>query len=255
MKRSTIGWIVAALLAIGGASFAWLFFFAGGSGEPTTDLTTPELANTTTTSGAALTTEAGDDIDTAPSTTTTAAGETVTFVIDQSQSTARFELDEELRGNPTRVVGTTDEVVGQVRVDLSDTSNVEFSDVIVNARTFTTGSGNRDRAIRGPVMLDSGSDENELITLSVTAIDGLAGAVDVGDTLEFTITGDLTVKGFTEEVSFDVSATLVDATTLEGTAETEVTRDMFEIGIPSVPGVANVTNEVLIALDFVAVAG
>ena len=52
-----------------------------------------------------------------------------------------------------------------------------------------------------------------------------------------------------------MTATLVDETTLEGSATAQVTRDMFEIGIPSVPGVADVTNEVLIGLDFVAVAG
>lgn len=249
MKRSTIGWIVAALLAIGGAAFAWLFFFAGGSGEPTTELTTPEFADTTTST-------ATQDNDAATSPSTTApASEVSTFVIDQSRSQARFEIDEELRGNPTHVVGTTDQVVGQVRVDLSDSAGAEVSEIIINARTFTTGSGNRDRAIRGPVILDSGSDEHELITLAVTSVDGLSGQVNVGDAVEFTVTGDLTIKGTTEEVTFDVSAALVDDSTLEGSASAEVTRDMFEIGIPSVPSVANVTNEVLIAFDFVAVAG
>jgi hypothetical protein len=45
----------------------------------------------------------------------------------------------------------------------------------------------------------------------------------------------------------------VDETTIEGTVTAEVTRDMFEIGIPNVPGVAEVTNEVLIGLEFVAI--
>ena len=47
---------------------------------------------------------------------------------------------------------------------------------------------------------------------------------------------------------------MVDDTTVHGTAVAEITRDMFEIGIPNVPSVADVTNEVLVALDFVAVA-
>ena len=48
MNRTVIGWIVAGALAVAGATFAYLFWFAGGSGEPTTELTTPELAPTTT---------------------------------------------------------------------------------------------------------------------------------------------------------------------------------------------------------------
>jgi polyisoprenoid-binding protein YceI len=73
--------------------------------------------------------------------------------------------------------------------------------------------------------------------------------------VDFTITGDLTVKGTTQEVTFDASVTFVDRGTIEGTATAEITRDMFGIGIPSVPSVADVTNEVLIGIEFVALAG
>ena len=252
MNRSVIGWIAAGIVAVAGASFAWLFWFAGGSGEPTTELTTPELASTSTSATVAATSSTTPQADTTqpadPQTTST-------FEIDQSRSTVRFEIDEVLNGSPTHVVGTTDQVVGQIRVDMSDLSTVEFSEIIVNARTLETDSERRNRAIRGPVILDSGSDENELITLQVTSIEGLDGAAEVGDTFDFTVTGDLTIKGVTQPVTFQVSTTLTDETTLEGSATAEVTRDMFEIGIPSVPGVADVTNEVLIGLDFVAAAG
>lgn len=250
MNRSIIGWIGAGILAVAAASFAYLFWFAGGSGDPTTDLTTPELASPTP-SGAETTSTAG-------ATGTTGAEDTsssVAFVIDQSQSEARFEIDEVLNGNPTHVVGTTDQVVGQVRVDTGDLGTAEFSEIIINARTLETNSERRNRAIRGPVILDSGSDENELITLQVTSVDGLGGAVEPGASVDFTITGDLTIKGNTQPVTFDVTVTQVDESTVEGSATASVTREMFEIGIPSVPGVADVTNEVLIGLDFVAVAG
>jgi len=250
MKRSTIGWIVAAILVIGGGAFAYLFWFAGGSGEPTTELTTPELAGTTTSTVASET----ETTDSATG-TSGAASTAQAFVIDQSQSIASFELDELLSGTPTHVTGITDQVVGQVRVDPADLSTAEFSDMIINARTFTTGRDQRDRAIRGPIILDSGSDANELITFTPTSVDGLSGSIEVGDTVEFTVTGDLTIKGTTQSVTFASEVTYVDAGTIEGTATTEVTRDMFEIGIPSVPSVADVTNEVLLTLQFVALAG
>lgn len=251
MNRSVIGWIAGGILVVAGASFAWLFWFAGGSGEPTTELTTPELtATTTSTTITATSSTAGGASSTQPDQQTTS-----TFEIDQSQSTARFEIDEVLNGNPTHVVGATDQVVGQIRVDMSDLGSVEFSEIIINARTLETDSERRNRAIRGPVILDSGSDENELITLQVTSVEGSSGQAVVGETFEFTVVGDLTIKGITQQVSFDVNVTATDDDTIEGSATAEVTRDMFEIGIPSVPGVADVTNEVLIGLEFVAVSG
>lgn len=252
MKR-WFGWVVAAVFAVGLGAFAWLFFLAGGSGEPSTELTTPELAGTTTTTSDADTSDGSDS-----STTTAAAvatGDKVAYEIDQNASTASFELGEVLRGNPQQVVGTTDQVAGQFAVDVSDLSTVEFSDIVINARTFVTNSSTRDRQIRGPVILNSASDEHEFITFTVTSFEGLSGSASVGDTFEFTITGDLTIRDTTARATFDVSVTLADESTIEGTATTEVLRDDFGIGIPSVSSVADVTNEVTLSLVFVARTG
>jgi polyisoprenoid-binding protein YceI len=184
--------------------------------------------------------------------TTAAVAQTQAFVIDASRSTAAFEIDEVLRGEPKTVVGTTSEVAGQVVVDPSDLSTIEFSQIIVNARTFQTGSGNRDRAIRGPVILDSASDEFEFITFDVTSVDDLAGSLTVGEPLTFTVTGDLVIRGTSNEVTFDVTATPVDETSIEGVAIATVLRSDYGIGIPNVPGVADVGDEVVIRLEFVA---
>ena len=166
-----------------------------------------------------------------------------------------FVIDEDLQGEPNQVVGTTDQVVAVITLDPEDLSSVEFSDVLVNARTLRTDSERRDRAIRGPVILDAGSDEHELITFAVTTVEGLSGAAAIGETFDFTITGDLTIKGTTNSVTFDVTATLVNDTTIEGEAQATVLRGDFGIGIPNVPGVANVTEEVIIGLDFLAISG
>lgn len=253
MKR-TLLIVGATVVTLGVGAFAFIWF-SGGSGEPTTELTTPPLAADTTTSTAAPGSTVTTTSPTSTPTETTEAPSTdLTFVIGEG-SQARFELDEELRGSPKHVVGTTPEVVGQVRFDPSDPSGAEFSEIVINARTFQTDSSNRDRAIRSAVVLDSGSDEFELITFTPTGVDGLPDSLAVGDNLSFTVTGDLTIKGVTRPTTFDVEATWSDEQTLEGTAEAVVDRTEFGIGIPSVPSVANVTEEVLIALDFVAVPG
>ncbi len=57
------------------------------------------------------------------------------------------------------------------------------------------------------------------------------------------------------EDPFDVEVTLSDGSTIEGSVTTIVLRSDFGIGIPSVPGIADVGDEVVLSLSFVAVAG
>jgi polyisoprenoid-binding protein YceI len=242
MSRSTIGWIFAFVLAIGGSALAWLWF-AGGSGEPSAELTTPTIAELSTT------------LPESPATSQAAETVSRAYVIDASQSVAAFEIDEVLQGNPQRVVGETDQVAGQVQVNLDDPSSVQFSAIVINARTFRTDSERRDRAIRGPVILNSASDEHELITFEVTDVAGLPDVISIGETAQFMITGDLTIRGATNKATFDLEVTAVDESTLSGTATAQVLRSDFGIGIPSVPGVADVTDEVTLNLTFVALAG
>ncbi len=233
MNRSAVGWIVAFALAVGGSALAWVWF-AGGTGEPSTELTTPAIADAATTEP---------------------AGTSRTFVIDTSRSSVSFEIDELLQGSPNRVVGITDQVAGQVAFDMSDLSTTRFSEIVVNARTFKTDSERRDRAIRGPIILNSANDQFELITFANVVVAGLSGVAAPGDTLAFTLSGDLTIKGVTNEATFNVEATLVDDVNIEGSATTTVLRSDFGIGIPGVPGVADVSDEVVLSLTFVAIAG
>lgn len=244
MNRSLFRWIALAAVAVAGAGLAYVFL-AGGSGEPSTDLTTPTIASEAT---------LGSEDDPASTAGSGSVG-AVVFVIDASQSEASFQIDEVLRGSPNTVVGTTSEVAGQIRFDPADLSTLEFSQVVINARTFDTGSRLRDRAIRGPIILNSAQDEFELIILTSASANGLDGQANPGDALSFTVTGDLTIQSTTKSVTFDIVAELVDTQTIRGTAEAIVSRAEFGIGIPSVPIVADVGDDVLIRLDFVAISG
>lgn len=226
-------WALLAVALVGVAAFAYLYF-AGGSGEPSTDLTTPTIAAGSTTTSGADTSDAS------------------VFVIDPARSVASFQIDEVLRGNPQTATGSTSELAGQLQFEPEDLSTVEFSQILINARTLQTDSANRDRAIRTPIILNSSSDEFEFITFDVTSVDGLSGTATVGEERTFTISGDLTIKGTTSPATFEVTATLTDELTLDGTATATVLRNDYAIGIPNAPGVANVSDEVVITLDFVA---
>jgi len=175
---------------------------------------------------------------------------TVLFTLVQAESEARFTLSEELRGVPTTVIGSTDQVAGEIAVDLSNPANTQLGTIQVNARTVETNNDFRNRAIQNEI-LQTGS--FEFITFTPTSLSGLPASIAVGDTVSFQITGDLTIREITQTVTFEVTATLVTADRLEGLASVLVTRTAFSLAIPSVPNVANVSDEVLVELEFVAV--
>src|SRR5690606_34155070 len=121
-----------------------------------------------------------------------------------------------------------------------------------NARTLETDDENRTRALRNQI-LQSRMDDFEYATFVPTSLSGLPEEpVAVGDAVTFQLTGDLTVRNITNSVTFDVTVTLDSNERLQGSASTSTTRAAYELTIPNAPGVANVTDEVTLEIDFVA---
>lgn len=180
---------------------------------------------------------------------TAAAGGLVVYEISQGESEVRFELDEDLRGTRITVVGTTDQVAGQLALDLSDLSTAQVGVIQINARTLATDNDFRNRAIQNEI-LDTGA--FEFITFTPTAVNGLPASAATGEEISFTIDGDLTIRDVTAPVTFTVTATAVSATQITGTATATVLRETYGLNIPEVPNVANVENEVDLIITFVA---
>lgn len=175
----------------------------------------------------------------------------VTFELVQAESEARFSLGEILRGNPKTVVGVTDQVSGKIQIDFDNSTNSQIGIFQINADTLTTDNNFRNGAIQRFVLETK---QYEYITFAPTSIAVLPESVAVGEALNFTITGDLTIKDVTNEVVFEATATLVSETRLEGYASTIVAHADYAIKIPEVQQVADVDEEVLLEIDFVAEA-
>ncbi|HID50548.1 MAG TPA: YceI family protein, partial [Anaerolineae bacterium] len=109
----------------------------------------------------------------------------------------------------------------------------------------------RNKAIRNRILF---TDAFEFITFEPTAITGLPDSIEIGESVEFQITGDLTVRDTTREVTFDVTATAVSPDRIEGTAVATVMRRQFNLQIPSVSNVADVDEEVILEINFAAEA-
>jgi polyisoprenoid-binding protein YceI len=175
------------------------------------------------------------------------------FRLSPQNSTATFTLQEDLRGVRIDVVGVTNQVAGDIIVNLEDPSASQVGVIAINARTIETDNSFRNQAIRGQI-LRSAEAAFEFITFTPTAIVGLSSnpLAGIGETVAFEVQGDLTIIGNTRPVTFVVTATLTDAETLTGEAVAVVRWRDWGIRIPSVPSVANITEEVTLALSFSA---
>ncbi len=71
--------------------------------------------------------------------------------------------------------------------------------------------------------------EYEFADFVPTSFSELPSQVELGQSIAFQVTGDLTLRGVTRSVTFDVNLTVIDADTLQGFAMTTVNRTDFSI--------------------------
>jgi polyisoprenoid-binding protein YceI len=177
------------------------------------------------------------------------ASDPTVFEITPAQAEVRFVLGEILRGEPFTVVGTTDQVAAEFVVNAMDLSTAEIGPVTVNARTLATDSSFRDRAIKNQIL---STDQYEFITFTPTAITGLSGPGAVGESYDFQIAGDLTIRDVTQPVTFEATATALSESEVQAIATTTILRSDYNLTIPQVSQVAGVDEEVILEIEFVA---
>lgn len=173
------------------------------------------------------------------------------YEIAPSRSEARFTVQEVLRGADTTVVGVSSNLAGQIAFDLSDPTTAQVGEILINARDFATDSSFRNRAIANEILL---TNDYEFITFTPKELVGLPDSVTVGETYDFQIVGDLTIIGQTQEVTFDATVTPKSETELEGLASTTIQYAEFGVTVPLSQAVTAVAENVVLELDFVAVA-
>lgn len=171
------------------------------------------------------------------------------FEIQPGRSEARFEIDEVLRGEPKTVVGTTDQVAGQITLDPQRADVAQVGTILINARTFETDSDQRDRAIQNRILQ---TDAYEYISFTPTSLVGLPSTLREGVPVPIQVTGDLTIRDVTRPVTFDATVTPASSDRLEGTASTTVRYADWGLSIPQVPSVAGVSEQLVLRLSFVA---
>ena len=186
-----------------------------------------------------------------PASAEVAAGPT-TYTFVAGETVARFVVDEVLSGNPKTVIGrVTDGVTGSITLDLSAPAEAALGPVEVDLTGLETDNGSNPRPARGDPAARQGREQ--FATFTATQIDGLPETVTPGTSYELKITGDLTIKGTTRQVTFDATVTPVSADRIEGTASLTVPYADFGVDIPFLPPqVASVEDIVRLEIDFAA---
>lgn len=218
---------------------------------PSEPMDTPDDATETEAAPTAVVEEPAAEPTVAAEEAPAAPAETLVFEIQQDASQARYVIDEVLRGTPTTVVGATNQVAGQIAINPADLSATQVGTILINARTFATDQDRRDNAVRNWVLE---TNQHEYITFTPTSIAGLPAAATVGQPYTFQIIGDLTIRGTTQPVTWEVTITPTDSTRLEGKATATIRYADWGLQLPDVPFVANVSEEVRLELDLVATA-
>jgi polyisoprenoid-binding protein YceI len=117
---------------------------------------------------------------------------------DQSQ--VGYRVEEVLFGVNTTAVGRTDAVDGSLTIGGTAVTGVDFT---VDVASITSDESRRDSAFRGRVM-----SADEFPTASFVLTQPIELGVEPADGVEVTspVTGELTLRGVTNPVTFDVTA-------------------------------------------------
>ena len=220
MKRPVvIAGAVIALAVIGVAAVIGVWLLR--SDDP--NLLTEAPAIPTATSGGA---------DVAPTTAATAnlpAG-VRRFVVASGESSAKYVVEETLRGLPATAVGTTTDVTGEIYLSKDGLYKDLPSKFKVDLRTLKTDESMRDNYVRQNVLRTGQFPFAEFVVESVS---GFPAGYAEGTEISLTLNGTMTVKGQSKPVTFTVKARQA-GNTLTATADTQFNMTDFGIQPPEV---------------------
>lgn len=195
----------------------------------------------------ATSTATGSATGAATATTAPAGAWTVT---DKSKATIRVR--EQLVGVslPSDAVLTTSGAKGSFALT-TDGTFASGSKITFDLSTLASDERDRDNFIKRDTLQVSQFPTAEFVPTKTT---GLALPLPTSGTFTFTLTGNMTIKGKTKEVTFDVTAKR-DGSDLTATATASPSWKFGDFGMtaPSVPfKVLSVTDEIRVAIDIVA---
>ena len=188
---------------------------------------------------------AGETADATPIPTTSPA---TVYTLDSAQSAARYIAEEELAGQGANTaIGETNSIVGNIYFD-ADGNPLACSRWDVDMRTLVSDESRRDNFLRGNTLE---TDTYPVATFVLTSVEGLDGALVDGQQTTFYLVGNLTFHGVTNQVRWEVTATLT-GDEITGAANTTFNMADYNISPPIVGPVMSVDETIQLEVDLVA---
>ncbi len=182
-----------------------------------------------------------------PSQPAAGAGGVTLEIADGSE--ARYRVKEQLAflDFPNDAVGVTQDVEGKLVLGPDGTVSAEDSLIRVDLSTLQSDEDRRDNYVRNRTLGTGQSPHTDFVP---TTISGLQWPLPSTGEASFSITGDMTIKDVTKEVTWETTAQFSDDR-ITGTATTNFTFDEFDLNVPSVAVVLSVENNIRLEIDLV----
>ena len=183
----------------------------------------------------------------APAAPSEATQSATAFVLGEG-TVARYMVEEVLASQGFKVAtGETSEVVGRIVFDADGAIVADESSIVIQAGTLKTDNDRRDRYVREQTLQTANYPE---IIFRPTSAEGLPSPLsEAGGEVEFTLSGDLTIRDQTRPVTWDVTAEFGDSIT--GLAVIDINFEQFGMDKPRVAVVVSVGDTIRLELDFV----
>lgn len=202
-KKATIiiGTIVGVIVAVLAASFIYAKVI-NKADKALDQSTIDSLLDATTTVAEAPTSSAapaGSSTSSAPTTAAAAGADGIWTT--SADSILGYRVKESINGFDTEANGRTNAVTGSLTIEGTVASAAEFT---VDMTTFKSDEGKRDGQFNGRIM---SVDQFPTATFVLTQPIDFGAVPAEGGTVTASATGDLTLRGVTKPVTFDLSAT------------------------------------------------
>lgn len=163
----------------------------------------------------------------------------------QAHSRSCYFAQEQLVGRnlPNQVIGSTRVVLGIVILDSNSNVKPVSSKLVVNLTSFETNDGQRDGFVS---RLFRNTPNAELV---IRQVSGLPPTLPTSGEVKFQIIGDLTIKGVTKLVTWEVTAKFTDGL-ITGGAYTTIKFSDFNMSTPKTALVLSVDDTLGLRVDF-----
>lgn len=176
-----------------------------------------------------------------------AAAGALRFELIPDQSEARYRVREQLVNVdlPNDAIGATKQVSGSLVVNPDGTFDPAASRFEVDLSTLQSDRSQRDNFVRRNVLQ---TDQYPKAVFVPTKVEGLTFPLPDSGQFNFKLTGDLTIRDVTKEVTWDVTGSLENGQA-KGLAKTEFNFATFNLNQPRVPIVLSIEDHITLELD------